>query len=210
MTCVRYVDISRLTQEEYSRLYLLASQQRRDRADRYLRSDDRHRCIAADALLRFAVRQVLGSEDFRVERTAGGKPYLPAAPGFCFNLSHSGPWVAIAWGDAPVGIDVEQIAMDAGKEAVARRFFRSDEQAYLFAASGEERARRFFEIWTMKESFLKYQGTGIDRPLYSFSVLKPKTLEVDFSLSYPEGAVLALCAENRDVNCRRLALAQLL
>lgn len=210
MTVVRYVDISGLTDEACELLYSRASRERKERADRYLRREDRCRCLVAEALLRFAVKQALGLENFTVERTAKGKPYLPAQPDFCFNLSHSGDWVAIVWGNDPVGVDIEQLRSNPSGEQLARRCFCSDEQAYLFAASDDERTRRFFELWTMKESYLKYLGTGIDRPLSSFSVLKPQGLEVQFDLSFPADAVLAVCAQSRERNCRQLPLDNLI
>lgn len=193
MIQVRYVDLSALTEQEYQRLHDRASQSRQQRADRYLRKEDSHRCIAADGLLRYALRQGIGTDHTELSRTPEGKPYLPGNANFHFNLSHSGRWVAIAWGDRPVGIDVETLSMNESKEQLARRFFRTDEQAYLFAAHGQDRALRFFEIWTKKESYLKFLGTGINRPLNSFSVLQP--LEVEFCTRFLEDAALTLCAQ---------------
>jgi 4'-phosphopantetheinyl transferase len=193
---VRYTDLSPLNESGYQRLYKLASPGRQQRADRYLRKEDARRCIVADALLRYALRHTLGTDRAEPALTEDGKPFLPGRKDFHFNLSHSGNWVVIAWSDRPMGIDVEVIAMDEGKEQLARRFFSADEQDYLFATQGQERALRFFEIWTKKESYLKYLGTGINRPLHSFSVLGP--LEVAFSTRLLEDAVWTLCAENSE------------
>lgn len=209
MTHVRYADISGLRQEDWQRLYAQADPERRSRADRYLRKEDGCRCIVADALLRYAVRRELGTGDYQVERTPEGKPYLKDRPDFHFSLTHSGRWVAIAWGPAPVGLDVEQFRMDEGKENIARRFFCPDEQAYVFAAQGEERTRRFFRLWTMKESYLKYRGTGLKMPLTSFSVLQPQLLGVTFTGSCLEDAALSLCAQTPEMTCYPLTLGEI-
>lgn len=204
MIQVRYIDISALTESEYGKLYDRAFRSRQEKADRYLRMEDRHRCIIADALLRHALRRSIGTDQVELARTPDGKPYLPGREDFHFNLSHSGRWVAIAWSDRPVGIDVELLAMDEGKEQLARRFFRSDEQEYLFVAHGQSRAQRFFEIWTKKESYLKFQGTGINRPLNSFSVLQVP--DVDFCTHFLEDAVLTLCAQGSECQIIPLSL----
>lgn len=199
MTQIRCFDITQLQPEDYERLYAQASPERKKRADRYLRKEDSVRCIVAEALL----RQVPGFDAGDLEYTDIGKPYFKDRKKPYFNLSHSGRWVVIAWGDAPLGIDVEQIRMDGGKEAVARQFYRSDEQAYVFSADGENRAKRFFRIWTMKESYLKYLGTGITSPLNSFSALGDR-LGVTFSSEFLPDACMTLCAKDDILNCRML------
>ena len=192
------VDISTLQEPTYQRLYALASPERRQRADRYLRNEDKHRCVVADGLLRY----VLGPQRSALAQTPEGKPFLPGNENFHFNLSHSGHRVVIAWGSAPLGIDVEMICMDRSKEQLARRFFHPEEQDYLFAVGGQERANRFFEIWTKKESYLKYLGTGINRALDSFSVLQ--TQDAAFHTQFLEDAALTLCAQ--DPRCQILTL----
>jgi len=205
MTQIRCIDITQLQPGDYERLYEKASPERKKRADRYLRQEDSIRCIVAEALLRLVPGFDAGDLDY----TEVGKPYFKDHSKPHFNLSHSGRWVVIAWGDSPLGIDVEQIQMDAGKEAVARRFYRSDEQAYVFSAEGENRARRFYRVWTMKESYLKYLGTGITVSLNSFSALRD-CLGVTFSSEFLPDACMTLCASDDITNCRILLPGQLM
>lgn len=202
MIYIGAIDISTADEAANRQLYRLASRERRQRADRYLRKEDTHRCIIADGLLRYALRQTLGTDQVALAQTSTGKPFISDREDFHFNLSHSGRWVVIAWADRPLGIDVETVLMDENKEHLARRFFHRDEQAYLFSASGEDRAKRFYEIWTKKESYLKYLGTGINRPLDSFSVLDSP--DVSFHSQLLEDAVLTLCAEKTE--CRFIHL----
>ena len=200
MIHVRTIDLAGLSEEEYQKLYDLASEDRCRQADRYLRREDAHRCIVADSALRYMLRHTIGTEQTPVSRTPAGKPFLPDHPALHFNLSHSGRWVVIAWADQPVGIDVETVRMDHRKEGLARRFYHPEEQAYLFQL--QDWSWRFFEIWTKKESYLKYLGTGIDRALNSFSVLD--LTEVAFHSQPLEDAVLSICAA--EVTCQILPL----
>ena len=81
------------------------------------------------------------------------------------NLSHSGEYVALAVGDVPVGIDVEHKSDNDFK--VTKRMFTKRDQDYIFGDMLDSK-RRFRDIWTIKESFLKCLGIGISVPLSSF------------------------------------------
>ncbi|MDR3361228.1 MAG: 4'-phosphopantetheinyl transferase superfamily protein, partial [Bifidobacteriaceae bacterium] len=55
-----------------------------------------------------------------------------------------------------------------------------DERAHIEAAAEEDASRRFLEIWTKKEAYLKWRGTGLAGGLESFSVLAPEPFGVVF------------------------------
>lgn len=203
MTEVRCLDISRCSSGDYAALYAGASEVRKRRADRYLRQEDRVRCVAAEALLRL----VPGYREEALVCTPAGKLYFKDG-GMHFNLSHSGRWGVVAWGTDPVGIDVEQLQMDRGKLELARRYFCEDEQDYLFAAPVHQQEERFYRIWTGKESYLKYLGTGIDRPLDSFSVLKALS-ETRLHTCLLEEAFMTVCSKE-NIHCCEVTLQQLL
>lgn len=187
MIRVLCTDISAMTPADYRTLYEAAAPERKARADRYLRREDSMRCVAADALLRYA----LGTDRYTLETTENGKPFLRGRADFHFNLSHAGKWVVIAYGDSPVGVDVEELRTDTDLEAIARRFFAAGEQNAVREA--EDKRRRFFEIWTAKESWLKYLGTGLKKDLTSFSVLSPEPGLRLHHRTLPDGSILCLC-----------------
>lgn len=185
-------DISKL-ESAYTMLYDAASAERKQRADRYRRKEDALRCLAAGALLQHA----LGTADYTTIKGPFGKPYIKENNSFHFNLSHSGNWVAIAYGDTEVGIDIEKIRMDSGKEEIARRYFTPDEQAYVFGAN-EFAPQRFFEIWTGKESYLKYLGTGLGKNLASFSIFSVEPEVRIFHRILPGDYSLTLCTTDHN------------
>ena len=115
--------------------------------------------------------------------------------------------VICAVSDKAVGCDIEQVSV--APEKVAERFFSEAEQRYLSQYSGEEKNKEFYRLWTMKESYLKYLGTGINRPLNSFSALGDR-LGVTLSSEYLPDACLTLCASDDVMNCRMLTPGQLL
>lgn len=193
-------DLSRADADIYRKLYEQASPERQHRADRYRRQEDRLRCTASAALL----KAVLGTGHYQTEESKFGKPYIKDRPGFYFNLSHSGRYAVIAYGDTEVGVDVQQHTV-TNMEAIAKRWFAPDEQAYIRNSTG-----RFYEIWTGKESYVKYLGKGLHQDLQSFSVLAPepgiryhyRRLGDDYSLS--------LCSTDPEYTFELLDVQQLL
>lgn len=198
-------DISGLSTSDYRMLYAKASEERKRRADRYRCWKDSIRCVAADGLLRYA----LGTGSYTVEKTSSGKPFIREKENFRYNLSHAGNWVVIAFGDSEVGVDVEQLRADTDIEAIARRFFATEEWRYVFEEEQNQR-QRFFEIWTGKESYLKYLGTGLKKDLSSFSVLSPELKVRLYHRTLPDGSLLSLCTNENDYLFELLDLQRLL
>lgn len=96
-----------------------------------------------------------------IEYAEGGKPYIKNYPKLHFNLSHCRRYVAVAIHSSPVGVDIE--CRRKVSQSLIRRVCSEDEQ-HLIAAS-QEPDMEFLRLWTRKESYLKYTGTGIVEPL---------------------------------------------
>jgi 4'-phosphopantetheinyl transferase len=60
-----------------------------------------------------------------------------------------------------LGIDVEAVDWSIRALEIARHVFAPEELKTLQDCSIEERPPRFFELWTLKEAFLKARGTGL-------------------------------------------------
>lgn len=193
MTTLRCVTLPDADDGLYEALYRRAMPERRRRADRYLRREDGLRCLAAGELLRTVVERELGLTEFAVVQDPGGKPRIAGQEDFHFNLSHSGNRVVIAWGDSPVGADVQQMHMDAGKEELAKRFFTREEQNYILEQPAQTEAR-FYRVWTGKESYLKYLGTGLKRSLDTFSIFSPEISRMLKTRYLPDGYCVSLCS----------------
>lgn len=101
-----------------------------------------------------------------------------------FNLSHAGNIVAIGVAnERDIGIDVEHVDRRAALFDEASRFFARDEIAALAAVADDQRAARFFDLWTLKEAYIKARGLGLSLPLhhFSFHVLPDRTIEMSAS-----------------------------
>lgn len=195
-------DIASADTAVFRRLYERASAQRKLRADGYLREADKLRCVTADALLKAA----LGTDGYQVEAGPWGKPRIRDRQDFHYNLSHSGRYVVLAYGSSPVGVDVQERRTSVNMDALSARFFTPDEQAYIRQSPQD----RFYAVWTGKESYLKYLGTGLQKRLSSFSLL---SLDPDIHWAHrtlPGGYSLSLCAAEPEYTLRLLDVRQLL
>lgn len=192
MVRILCADIAGADEAVYRSLYGKATPERQRRAEGFRRREDALRCLAADALLRHA----LGTDRYTVVQEKGGKPKISGHPNFHYNLSHAGRWVVLAWGDGEVGVDVEAIRQDARTDALASRYFTPDEQAYLRAG---DPISCFFQLWTRKESYLKFLGTGLSKSLSGFSVLSGETGVGFRQWELPGGYWLCLCSREKEI-----------
>ena len=207
MVAILCVDISRAHEGDYRRLYEQASPERKARADGCRKQEDALRCVVSDALLRRALTTAFGHwEGFQICRTDLGKPFLEGQPQFHFSISHSGPYVALAYGKEELGLDVQVIEEKRAVCALARRFFTAEETDFL--AQQPDFTHGFFRIWTAKESYIKYLGTGLQTPLHSFSVLSPEE-GLQYHWQDLAGASLCLCCKATEYQFGMLPLTEL-
>ena len=97
-----------------------------------------------------------------IEKKQHGKPFLKNHPDIHFNISHCEGLVVCVFSDAPVGVDVERIA--EFKDSIVRKVLTKEEQEFLkFYKGTDEYNELFFRFWTLKESWLKQDGSGFFR-----------------------------------------------
>ena len=140
----------------------------------------------------------------RFERGKRGKPHLiDQAP---FNISHAGDYAVLALSGRAVGVDLERFRPIDWRR-IAERFFHPVERAFL--AKSTEPEKDFFRIWTLKESYLKAEGTGFSVSPASFAVLPASddsavfTGETDYRFkrisAFPDYC-LSVCSLEEDVS----------
>ena len=139
-----------------------------------------------------------GRSDIRIIRSAAGAPLAAGMPDLHLSVSHSGGWWVCAVSDLPLGIDLEYPRpyrnespdeMSGRLIRIAGRFFTPEEKTYIEGAAeasggtaaedagGVPSARcegipdRFLRIWTAREAYVKYLGTGVDAGFEQLSVL---------------------------------------
>ncbi len=112
-----------------------------------------------------------------------GKPFVvePLIAKRPFNVAHTDGLVMcglvcgafsaedVLVGDILVGVDVERLDRRTDP-AIADRYFSLPEIDYVRSHDGEDDRRdAFLRVWTLKESFIKAIGTGLQTPLADFA-----------------------------------------
>jgi 4'-phosphopantetheinyl transferase len=150
---------------------LLADKERKREAS-FQFEKDRVRYRATRVLVRTVLSKylTLPAESWSFSENAYGRPAIanetPEARSISFNVAHSGKVIVLAvTKTAEIGVDVECIERDHVPIEIADRFFSSTEVASLRALPKKAQLRRFFEYWTLKESYLKARGLGLSLPL---------------------------------------------
>jgi hypothetical protein len=73
-----------------------------------------------------------------LERTQDGKPFIPGLPDIHFNLSHSGDYMACAFSDREVGLDLQEHSRPhTSLVRIAKRFFSAREYEAILALPPE-------------------------------------------------------------------------
>ena len=199
----------KLDSVEFESLLRFISPEKKSVIGHYYREVDQLRSLVADLLIRMVVMQRCGFENQEISfrHSENGKPILVGKEGFHFNVSHAGDWVVCVFDSAEIGVDVEQVK--TANLSISRSFFTEEEHNDICNAPDSN--DRFFDYWTLKESFIKHNGKGLLQALNAFAilfsenpirvVLEGKLLEDLYLKQYSLDEVhkLAVCASSKSL-----------
>ena len=132
------------------------------------------------------------ADGLEIKKGVNGRPYFDNCERLDFSISHSNELVvcALSVEEGRVGVDTERTESTIRKEKqplFAGRFFSGNEREIL-----EKEPQRFSEIWTRKEAYLKWVGTGIATDLREVDTCRiPKHLR--FETVFVDEHVITVC-----------------
>ena len=132
---------------------------------------DRRLSLYAEIIVRRIASEFLNIDNSDIEIIRGeyGKPYLKGNENFHFNISHTHNAIAIAIADTPIGIDIERISpLNA---SIVERLYSIKEKEYVYSVADVE-DRRFSEIWTRKEAYVKRDDRNISLSSFRIDTFK--------------------------------------
>ena len=136
----------------------------------------RHRYLVTRAMVRTVLSRYaqVAPRDWRFAANEYGKPSIAAehteARDVEFNLSHADGLIVLAvTRDRAIGVDVENVFAREADIRIADRYFAAEEVLELRSLPHEKQRQRFFEYWTLKESYIKARGLGLSIPLERFA-----------------------------------------
>ncbi|HCB63884.1 MAG TPA: hypothetical protein DEP20_00725 [Fusobacteria bacterium] len=139
---------------------------------------DQKRHMLGEVALRIALKEFGHRGSFNLSREQLGKPKVDVK-GFHFNISHSGKYVVLAYSDTEIGVDIEMLR--ERRISFYRDKFHPVEIEYVDSSANKLKA--FYEIWTLKESYLKAIGMGLNCELNQFYIIPTKSGEYTTSLT---------------------------
>jgi 4'-phosphopantetheinyl transferase len=196
---------------DLSHFYALLNPAEKEASSRIHADADRYRFIMA----RGATRMLLGAytrqkpETIQLLPGKNKKPFLQNRNRFNlhYNLSHSGKWILIAFGEGEIGVDIEEIKQNFNYTDLLPTCLTMEERQFVNESS--EPLQNFFSLWTRKEALLKATGLGITDELNYISCLegenkvKGTIIESDkewiiktFEVSQDYIASIACCSNN--------------
>lgn len=162
--------VDNLERNKYHKLTTYIPTEKLERINRFHQYQDAQRALVGDILARYLLCKRLGVRNneliFGVNEY--NKPFLINNTNIHYNISHSGRWITCSIDNSPVGIDIEQVKpIDM---SIAERFFSKEEVKSLISKCMAERESYFYDLWTLKESYIKAVGKGLSIPLDSFTI----------------------------------------
>ena len=115
----------------------------------------------------------IAPEQWQFTKNYYGKPTISNASltiPLHFNISHTDKLVVLAVTvDQEIGVDVEYLLRSGKTLEIASSFFSPSEVQQLLTLPPEKQKDRFFDLWTLKEAYIKACGMGLSISLDHFS-----------------------------------------
>ncbi|MGK5093833.1 4'-phosphopantetheinyl transferase superfamily protein [Deltaproteobacteria bacterium TL4] len=159
-----------------SRYKELMAPEEKAQHQRFYFEKDRHLYLLTRALIRTTLSRYfpLKPEQWIFSRNAYGRSEIvrePGVPHLRFNLSHTAGLVICGITlKQDIGVDVENIERNHEMVSIANRYFSKQEVQELLSLPAAEQPSRFYDYWTLKESYIKARGMGLSLPLEQFSL----------------------------------------
>lgn len=159
--------------DKYQMAYELSDAGRKKRCERISSQMDKCRCLGTGLILRLALQEaenkrkeeeqwkfcsfeellsrLQGSFEPSILYGESGKPYLAGEGAPCFSLSHSGKYCACVLGKPKIriGVDVQK-EKGIPSENLVKKVCNEEEKEYPF-----------YQVWSVKESYMKLTGLGM-------------------------------------------------
>ncbi len=175
------------------------SPEERSEVARFVHVRDRRQRLITRGMLRRLLSHYCeySPQNWQFVRGKHGRPEIvrdPAMPPLRFNVTHTTGLIAMVVGlKMDVGVDAETVHRRNNLAGIAERYFADPEVQDLrdYQVDSNHHAqwrRRFFEIWTLKEAYIKAVGKGLTLPLdqFWFQGFSVKGVQIEFQCPTPE------------------------
>lgn len=155
---VYYLDISKIPEKIFVKMYKTLPLFRKKQADEYVNYTDKLRCVASFLLFKKILHDQSISINYCDLVFSKNKPFVKNNL-FYFNISHSGKYVMVGISHKPIGVDVEMIKNFNNTAGTRKLVFHKEE--FKKYDSAKNKTLFFHKIWVKKESYAKCMGLGL-------------------------------------------------
>lgn len=157
--------IESIEERLFHQLLRFLPKERQHRILRFYHNDDRLRCMIGGLLAQMQLAKQLQCEPTALNYQANkfGK-YELTNQKLHFNLSHAGKYVICAISDQLVGVDIEE---KKSRDFSSFQSVWTEREKNLFQV---DRLEDFYYLWTAKESYVKWLGTGLATDLNTVDI----------------------------------------
>ena len=203
-----YLPLNKLITEcIFTELFNLISYKKQEKIKCYHFDIDKKLSLYSDLLVRVIACENLyvNNSDLLFHESKYGKPYIKGYPDFHYNISHTRNAIVLVISTTPVGVDIEKIKKAA--LSIAKRFFAANEQDYIFKDNNDF-CKRFYEVWTKKEAYIKYIGKGLSIPLNSFDILD-ENISKQIHTYERNDYIISVCSKSPNPNFNVIELSEI-
>lgn len=157
-------------------LLSFASSEQKQKILSYRNPADMKRSLYSILLVKMIINKMTNIPISEIDFSYGiyKKPFLTSFPNFHFNLSHTKNRVLCCINTThSIGVDIEYLR-DAPLNIMSLSFHDCEKKYVENATTIACRNLRFFKIWTQKEAYTKYLGTGLTLSTSEFNTLDPQ------------------------------------
>lgn len=165
------------------------SQEETQRYQRFHLSRHRKQYLLGRALIRTGLSQYcsINAGQWEFSENGYGKPAIANdqnADNLFFNLSHSANRLVLAIARIEMlGVDIERSDRSRRIKQIADRYFSQNEVSELLALPIDTQLDRFYDLWTLKEAYIKACGLGLAIPLQHFTYQFLNDFDIGISFS---------------------------
>ncbi len=178
---VFFLDVSPLSDKKlFAEYYNRMSDYRQKKISAFVRQEDRNLSLGAGILTDVLLKEYgLREKDMEYGFTGNGKPCFSNRKDICFNLSHSGKYAMAVSASQNVGCDIEE-----------DKKINTDISEICLKADEDKEC--LLKYWTIKESYLKKEGAGLNCDL---TKLKAEDLENIYQINDIKGYWAFVCTQ---------------
>lgn len=174
--------------DKNTQLLNFVSKERKNKIEKYRCDKDKQLSLYAALLVRMQLSKICCTSPCELSFFSPlyGKPICRNMPQYDFSISHTGSLIFCAiTKDSKVGADAEKIA-PFSYDIIMQNFHNEEKEFFNSLENDDLRYMSFYKMWTMKEAYSKYLGTGLSDSILMTNTLSDKFLRNIVSFKYTD------------------------